>query len=163
MGIQCDSTELLDDLNTENIIIPETKPLQTREKSIKKKHIASINIEIPKPANAETYKLNNYPSKDDLNLKSYGRVQFSKRGDWNQSYVLRVKNSTPAPVQNSSNIHNSRVFIRKTCKVTEFSPFIPSNKRKIDQNLPWGFASGEKGIFNIPDLLKSKKKTYLTK
>lgn len=159
MGIQCDSTEFLNGLLEEShIIAPSVVLTGNRKKiSIVKQPSMIQTIESRSQIESDSIKARSSTpgcenqSTDSVNLLN--RITFSKIGDWNETYVLRNRNSS----NNSTYKQLSRVVPRKTCKIVEFSANIISQVKPQGSH-PWEYKSSDAGIFNVSGMLKLRKR-----
>ena len=163
MGIQCDSTDFLTIISTENYIsTPIEKLPNLKEEDPKPKVLIKVN-------NNEQLNLNELysivdkcstPSNSDINsedsLHILNKIQFSKIGDWNETYVLKNKNSNHyLNYRKIYNYNNSKIQVRKPCKIVEFTPNLAPQSKKINEsNLPWQFKCTEKSVFNTSGILR---------
>lgn len=155
MGIQCDSKELLESYTDKCYDIIQGV------KSLTKKHpyspftnpaLSKICKNEPKIFDMESFIENENEGEGSR------KIDFGKVGDWNDSYILKVKN------QVNPRIYNRKVLtvkgeLKKVCKIVQFSTNIFSDIGKKKNSLSmWQFNSGEKGVFSARDTIRLQKR-----
>jgi hypothetical protein len=168
MGIQCDSMEFLEKTSENMIIIPEIKLSPTFHPQSNQFSFSVLPEPQPFIEKNLNVEKNIFPStsKDEKILEAantFKRIEFSKVGDWNETYTLKSKSPTILTNYKGPTIYNnSKLLMRRPYRVTDFSPNLLSHPKKVqDYTLLWQYKSSDKGIFNLSGKLKLQLKSKL--
>ena len=168
MGIQCDSSEFLSTLMENQPVIPTiTLSIHRRAISTAKqragvqKYESKMWMEDSSEDGKPVTPSGDSTSTAMESVHLLNKIHFSKVGDWNETYVLKSKNSS-ATYQPTRGGINVGALVGKPCKIVEFSASVINQSRgKCTSSMPWQYKYSDKGVFNSSGILSLRRRNKI--